>query len=495
MALWQTTLAGSGTLSSSQSLNYGHLPLADGTQSALTVFAWLNIGGYAGNNAFAVSNRDSTHTKGWGALNLTTGDGGSNLNLEFDDVGYTGTNDGNFAWNGPAVNTWHNHCVVKDRSSGANVPKYYLDGIDQGAPVGSVAPSGSPVSSDTTPLVIGNDAGVGGSGNFQGGIAHVAIWNVLLNPVEVALLGIGWPPSLIRPDALVFYVPFEPGDTAAGALDRGRSQAGLPTVAGAWTAAPGPPMVAQPQALLREWLERGVATSAGGSSLTIDLMGELEFLAGRRSEAFCPVQLLAALQHERLAPAEFTSGQRGDAPAPAASLAAARGDGGLPWEAGATAKFAPALLAEWAGAVQVSADAAAPLEWRVTLGADSTAFTESPIGVDADAPWNGEALAGALREALVPATLSALLAADGAAAVEWRALNIVAADGAVAVQWQARVTAEGLPVLEFGGSAVRRILLRGDRLAAALMAGESLRAATLTRETLTTATFTTESLS
>lgn len=65
----------------------------------------------------------------------------------------------------------------------------------------------------TGPLSIGRyDDGASVTGNyFDGSIAEVGVWNVALTDDEIALLGRGYAPSLIRRSALAGYWPLRAG--------------------------------------------------------------------------------------------------------------------------------------------------------------------------------------------------------------------------------------------------------------------------------------------
>ena len=52
-----------------------------------------------------------------------------------------------------------------------------------------------------------------GSGRFDGRIAECAIWSAALDDAEIAALGKGFTPDMIRPQSLVYYVPLEGDDT------------------------------------------------------------------------------------------------------------------------------------------------------------------------------------------------------------------------------------------------------------------------------------------
>jgi hypothetical protein len=97
---------------------------------------------------------------------------------------------------------WH-HAAA--RFAGAASRIAYLDGVASVEQTTSRATGGNLDS-----LTIGR--GAGGTYNpsipFNGRIAEVGVWDVALSTAEIASLARGFKPSQIRPDKLLFYLPF-----------------------------------------------------------------------------------------------------------------------------------------------------------------------------------------------------------------------------------------------------------------------------------------------
>ena len=97
---------------------------------------------------------------------------------------------------GVALTTNWTHLVGQFDGTDARI---YVDGVDKGSQNDSlVEPS--------IPLEIGRYANQD-SLNFAGDIAECALWDVTLNADEAAALAAGYSPLLVRPSALVRYLP------------------------------------------------------------------------------------------------------------------------------------------------------------------------------------------------------------------------------------------------------------------------------------------------
>lgn len=99
---------------------------------------------------------------------------------------------------GYTVGTTHHACAVFESSTSRHV---YIDGGSKASDTTDVTP--------TTPNVttIGRRSLSTPASYFSGMIAEVAIWNIALTDVEVALLAKKISPLMVRPDSLVMYVP------------------------------------------------------------------------------------------------------------------------------------------------------------------------------------------------------------------------------------------------------------------------------------------------
>lgn len=100
----------------------------------------------------------------------------------------------------PSTGTWHHCCAVFSSTTSRTA---YLDGGNSGSNATSISPSGIDRSNiaafrnGTDPVVL----------HLDGRVAEAAIWSAALSAAEVASLGDGFAPPLIRPDALVAYWP------------------------------------------------------------------------------------------------------------------------------------------------------------------------------------------------------------------------------------------------------------------------------------------------
>ena len=99
---------------------------------------------------------------------------------------------------GYSVDTWHHCCGTFSAGLSANV---YLDG-------GNNASAGwSSYSFGWNDISIGRLTMSSTLQYFSGSVAEVGIWSAVLDAGEIASLAKGCSPLLIRPSALVFYVP------------------------------------------------------------------------------------------------------------------------------------------------------------------------------------------------------------------------------------------------------------------------------------------------
>jgi hypothetical protein len=94
---------------------------------------------------------------------------------------------------GYSVNTWHHACGV---FAAINDIRAFIDGGSKGT---NASGTGSLTPDRTSIGALLN--------HFSGRVAEVAIWNVALTDDEVAVLGAGYSPLLVRPQSLVAYWP------------------------------------------------------------------------------------------------------------------------------------------------------------------------------------------------------------------------------------------------------------------------------------------------
>ena len=117
---------------------------------------------------------------------------------------FSGT-DINYKWVTGSTGVWHSIGFSYDQGATTNVPLFYLDGVAQSASF-TQAPSGTADSVSGQALTIGAESG-SDTKTLDGILAEVGVWSVLLTAAEFAALAKGYSPPLIRPSALVEYIP------------------------------------------------------------------------------------------------------------------------------------------------------------------------------------------------------------------------------------------------------------------------------------------------
>ncbi len=129
---------------------------------------------------------------------------GSTASMAFNMV--FSTTSGQWTFTAPATGVWHHILVTYDGSATTNKPIVYINGtsvtVTTGTtPVGTFAPTANP-------LDIGNHNG--GGRNWDGMIAHFALWNgIILGSEVVRALSSGINPIIISPEYLVSYLPLD----------------------------------------------------------------------------------------------------------------------------------------------------------------------------------------------------------------------------------------------------------------------------------------------
>lgn len=113
------------------------------------------------------------------------------------------TTNGQWTVSHPTANAWHHICVTYDYGSTTNDPIFYVDGVSQtvsevSAPVGTL-------DGDTDLLVIGNRTD--SARTFDGYLAELYIWNVILTATEISTLSKNANPAMIRPGNIVLGMP------------------------------------------------------------------------------------------------------------------------------------------------------------------------------------------------------------------------------------------------------------------------------------------------
>lgn len=111
--------------------------------------------------------------------------------------------------------TWNHACCVFTSASSRAA---YLNGGNKGTDSTTIGFVGSRTA-------IGANVDSSATGKYTGLVAQVAIWSVALDDAEVASLGRGFSPLLIRPASLVGYWPLTRNDfTTSAAFDRWRNR-------------------------------------------------------------------------------------------------------------------------------------------------------------------------------------------------------------------------------------------------------------------------------
>lgn len=126
---------------------------------------------------------------------------------------------------GATAGTWNHACAV---FAADNDRRIYLNGGNKGTDTTNIA-ANTPNS-----IYIGRGDWSSSSSYFplDGSIFWPAVWNVALTDIEVAALGAGLHPFLVRPDALVFFSPFgglDPQHNLDIVSGNTMSEAGTPT--------------------------------------------------------------------------------------------------------------------------------------------------------------------------------------------------------------------------------------------------------------------------
>lgn len=177
----------------------------------LTISAWFNSNDSAATQGIVcLGNPASGDANAMVALYASGGDVGDPVKLL---VGTGGTWTAVVTTSGYSVNTWHHACAVCASSTSRSV---YIDG-------GSV---GTDTTSKALPPI--TTTGIGELIDptreqfFSGNIAEVGIWDVALDAAEIAALGKGFSPVLIRPQSLVAYWPIGGNDSPE--LDRWKNR-------------------------------------------------------------------------------------------------------------------------------------------------------------------------------------------------------------------------------------------------------------------------------
>lgn len=200
-----------------------------------TLAAWVTSS--SAGTVVAIGKNSGTGDSYW--FGLAGGKLSCSVNATVTEVGNT-VNDGN----------WHS--IVATRISGTLT--IYSDGTARNG--GTASGSASPGNN----LYIAK-FGSGAAFNWPGNMAEVAVWSAGLDAAEVASLGKGVCPALIRPASLVEYWPLIGRYT----VDNGLKGAGSGSYAGS------PARVDHPRVMWRRRRNTSAqaATAAGGSTIPV----------------------------------------------------------------------------------------------------------------------------------------------------------------------------------------------------------------------------------
>ncbi len=183
-----------------EALNLGTAPV---TAVPLTMACWFNVKDIT-TNYFIFSLGDQSTGNNYFVILAAGGVGGDPIAAQSSDSGGAP-----FAVSssGFSADTWHHACGVYASATSRSA---FLDGGNKG----SEATENTPTGIDR--LRIGSTADSSPVGWVDGAMAETAVWNVALTDAEVAILGLGYSPLMVRPSGLVFYSPLI-RDISAGA--------------------------------------------------------------------------------------------------------------------------------------------------------------------------------------------------------------------------------------------------------------------------------------
>lgn len=176
--------------SSSEALTLGSAPV---TAAPLSMACWFNSVNVADEQGL-VSLADVNTTNNYWVLALRGPVPADNVEFSVND----GISSDTLTTTGYSANTWHHAACAEDSSS---LRRVYIDGGSQGFGFINHTPSG------IDNVGIGRYSSSTPFSYMDGRIAEVGIWNIALSAAEFALLAKGFSPLMVRPDALVFYMP------------------------------------------------------------------------------------------------------------------------------------------------------------------------------------------------------------------------------------------------------------------------------------------------
>lgn len=136
---------------------------------------------------------------------------GAQVELVFNNEGSTRyeynrqwTGNGQWSWARPATSTWTHTVVTYDAGATTNNPIVYVNGSL--VTVTTVAAPTGTLTTNTDAYVLGNRSN-DNARNWDGSLAWFGVWDVILDAVDAAALGVGVSPLLIQPASLVCFEP------------------------------------------------------------------------------------------------------------------------------------------------------------------------------------------------------------------------------------------------------------------------------------------------
>lgn len=157
----------------------------------LTMACWFNVDDATSNHTLMSIVEDGIGTKSF-RLHASGNAGGDPVRATSHSTQNRNANSST----GYTADTWHHACGVFTSST---LRTAYIDG---GSP-GTNTVSSTPTTFDT--IAFGVSAFPTPANYCDGEIAYPAVWDVALTAAEVASLGAGAHPTMIRPDSLVAY--------------------------------------------------------------------------------------------------------------------------------------------------------------------------------------------------------------------------------------------------------------------------------------------------
>ena len=146
-----------------------------------TFAAWVKIASDGGSNTGRIMDKRDNGS-GWFVLTLNESGGGCDIrfNVDFSTVNYR-----IITTNSITLNAWHHIAVAYNSDSTSNVATVYIDGASV-AVTQELTPSGTRVSDEVEPLILGNRDSLGRE--FDGKICDFRIYNSELSSTDITAL-------------------------------------------------------------------------------------------------------------------------------------------------------------------------------------------------------------------------------------------------------------------------------------------------------------------